>query len=283
MGKTAPVSLRVNPDVDAQTHHKIATGKAENKFGIPKSQARDAYGLARRLPNIQVSGIDVHIGSQVTDLEPFEAAFSKVTELVSVLRQDGHSIERLDLGGGLGIPYDSDDETPPHPTHYADMIRRVTSGLDVQLIFEPGRVIVGNAGILISKVLYIKEGDSRRFLILDAAMNDLIRPTLYAAYHEIRPIRKPSKNATISPFDVVGPVCETGDEFARDRELPELAPGDLVAIMSAGAYGAVQSSTYNTRPLVPEVLVRGGDMSVIRSRPSYDEMMSNEQLAPWLK
>ncbi len=280
-GKTAPICLRVNPDVDAQTHHKISTGKAENKFGIPWSKARDAYSLARRLPGIDVVGIDVHIGSQVTELAPFEAAFSKVAELVGVLREDGHSIERLDLGGGLGIPYDSDGEAPPHPTQYADMIRSVTSGLDVQLIFEPGRLIVGNAGILVSKVLYIKEGDSRRFLILDAAMNDLIRPALYDAFHEIRPVREATKTASISPFDVVGPVCETGDQFARDRELPELEPGELVAIMSAGAYGAVQSSAYNSRPLVPEVLVRGGEMSVIRSRPSYDDMMSNEHLAPW--
>lgn len=281
--KTAPVSLRVNPNVDSRTHHKIATGKAENKFGIPWSRVRDAYRLARSLESIQITGIDVHIGSQVTDLQPFEEAFSKVAQLVSVLRQDGHNIERLDLGGGLGIPYDSTDIAPPHPRQYADMIHRVTRGLGVQLILEPGRIITGNAGILVSKVLYIKEGQSRRFLILDAAMNDLIRPALYDAFHEIRPVRQAGQNGKISSFDVVGPVCETGDEFAYDRELPELAPGDLVVIMSAGAYGAVQSSTYNTRLMTPEVLVRGRNMSIVRRRPGYDELMSNEELAPWLK
>ncbi len=282
-GRRAPVTLRINPDVDAGTHEKISTGRAENKFGIAWTQARKAYAAAAALPGIDIVGIDVHIGSQITDLAPFERAFEKVVELVALLRADGHAIRRLDLGGGLGIPYEAEGTPPPHPDQYAAMIERITKGLNVQLIFEPGRMIVGNAGALISRVLYVKEGIERRFLILDAAMNDLIRPALYGAHHDIVPIREAAAEATKTPFDVVGPVCETGDTFARQRRLPPLHSGDLVAILSAGAYGAVQASTYNSRPLVPEVLVRGEQMAVVRQRPSYEDMMAAEPLAAWLR
>jgi len=282
LNRRAPVALRVNPDVDAGTHEKIATGRSEDKFGIPWERAHEVFAFARRLPGIDVKGIDVHIGSQITDLKPFEAAFSRAAGLVKSLRAEGHDIARLDLGGGLGIPYEPAAEAPPLPDEYAALIRRVTEGLEVQLIFEPGRLIVGNAGILVARVLYVKQGRTRRFLVIDAAMNDLLRPALYNAHHDIVPVRRPSEDAIISPFDVVGPVCETGDTFARQRDLPPLAAGDLVAIMSAGAYGAAQASEYNSRPLAAEVLVRGQAMAVIRRRRSYDEMMAADQIAPWL-
>jgi diaminopimelate decarboxylase len=281
-GKVAPISFRVNPDVDAGTHAKISTGKAEDKFGIPWDQAVRAYAYAAELPGIKVVGIDVHIGSQITDLKPFAAAFGKVANLVGDLRRDGHTISNLDLGGGLGIPYRSGNEPPPHPEEYATMIEEIAGDLDVQLIFEPGRMIVGNAGILVSEVIYIKEGDDRSFVIVDAAMNDLVRPTLYGAHHEIIPVTEPSPDTEVVKVDVVGPVCETGDAFAKERELPPLAPGDQVAILSAGAYGAVQSNTYNSRLLIPEVLVDGEKFAVVRPRPTYEDLLSLDKMPDWL-
>lgn len=282
-GCAAPITLRVNPDVDAKTHAKITTGKAENKFGIAWQRAREVYARAGEMAHIQVVGVDVHIGSQITDLTPFETAFGRTVELVKTLRGDGHDIKRLDLGGGLGIPYQaSNQDVPPLPSAYGAMIERLIDGLGVQLIFEPGRLIAGNAGILVSKVLYVKRGEDRDFVIVDAAMNDLIRPALYDAHHDIITVREPDAGATLLPFDVVGPVCETGDTFARARPLPPLKAGDLVAFLSAGAYGAVQASEYNTRPMAPEVLVNGGQMAVVRARPSYDEILAREQIADWL-
>jgi diaminopimelate decarboxylase len=280
-GTAAPVTLRVNPDVDAKTHAKISTGLKENKFGIPWDWAREIYRKAATLSGIRIVGVDVHIGSQLTELSPFEAAFERVTELVQQLREDGHFIERLDLGGGLGIPYSA--EMPPSPADYARMIARMANRMvGCQIILEPGRLIVGNAGILVSRVVYLKESEHRRFAILDAAMNDLIRPALYDAVHKIVPLNEPASGATLKTYDVVGPVCETTDTFARDRELPELAQGDLVAIRSAGAYGAVLSSTYNARPLVPEVLVKGKRYDTIRRRQSFEEMIELESVPSWL-
>ena len=279
-GLRAPVAIRVNPDVDAATHKKISTGNAETKFGIPWEFATAAYEVAGGMAGIEVTGVDVHIGSQITQLAPFERAFDKVAGLVKDLRAAGHDIRRLDLGGGLGIPYE-DGKTPPSPAAYAQMIRRVSDPLGVELVFEPGRLIVGNAGILVARVIYVKSGAVRRFLILDAAMNDLIRPALYDAYHEIRAVREPNSTAKID-YDVVGPVCETGDAFASERALPPQQAGDLVALMSAGAYGAVQASEYNSRPLIPEVLVNGSEFAVIRARPSYEDMLARESTPPWL-
>ena len=282
MGLRAPVAIRVNPDVDAQTHEKIATGRKENKFGIPIGRAREVYGLAARLPGIEVVGIDVHIGSQLTDLAPFEAAYGLVADLTRALRADGHDIRRLDLGGGLGIPYTRSNEVPPLPSDYGAMVRRTVGALGCEVEIEPGRLIAGNAGVLLSRVIWVKEGEDRRFLILDAAMNDLIRPSMYGAHHDIVPVVEPATGADMTPMDVVGPVCETGDTFARARPLPPLGEGDLVAFRSAGAYGAVMASEYNSRPLVPEVLVRGDQFAVIRARPTYDEMIARDSLPPWL-
>lgn len=281
MGITAPVALRINPDVDAPTHAKIATGKKENKFGIDIDHARSAFARARELPGIEPVGVAVHIGSQLTDLAPFRAAFARVAELVRALRADGVAIRRLDLGGGLGITYR--DETPPAVADYAAVIRETTRGLDCHLTVEPGRSLVGNAGVLVAQVLYVKTGLSRRFVIVDAAMNDLIRPSLYDAWHTIVPVQEPAPCATLEPVDVVGPVCETGDTFAVQRPLPPLAPGDLVAFLSAGAYGAVMASSYNSRPLVPEVLVRDAAFAVVRRRPTIEEMLAAESLPPWLE
>lgn len=280
MGKAAPIALRVNPDVAAGGHEKISTGKSEDKFGVAWSDARALYARARELKGVDVKGVDVHIGSQIADLKPFEAAFSKVADLIADLRADGCAIERLDLGGGLGIPY-GQGETPPHPDEYAAMIKRVAGPLGVQLIFEPGRMIAGNAGALITRVIYDKKGEERRFLIIDAGMNDLIRPALYDAYHEMMPVKK-NDDAPKVDYDVVGPVCETGDIFAKARTLPELQEGDLVALMSAGAYGAMQASQYNSRPLIPEVLVNGDSWAVIRKRPSFEEMIAGETVPDWL-
>jgi len=282
MGKRARISLRVNPDVDARTHAKISTGKKENKFGVPWSRARDIYARAAGLSGIRVVGVDVHIGSQLTDLGPFREAFSRVVDLVAMLRGEGHDIRRLDLGGGLGIPYEAGDAPPPHPDHYAALVRELTQPLDCEIILEPGRLIAGNAGVLVSRVIYVKEGESRRFVILDAAMNDLLRPSLYDAYHEIIPLNQPTDDQR-APVDVVGPVCETGDVFAKARPMPPLAAGDYVAILSAGAYGAVMASAYNSRPLVPEVLVRGSDYAVIRPRPSVADLIAQDRLPPWLE
>ena len=282
MGATAPITLRVNPDVDAGTHDKIATGRKEDKFGVPLGRAREIYSQAARLPGIEVVGIDVHIGSQLTDLAPFEAAYRKVADLARALRADGHAIRRLDLGGGLGIPYTRSNALPPLPSDYGDLIRRTVGDLECEIEIEPGRLISGNAGVLVSEVLYVKPGEGRTFLILDAAMNDLIRPAMYGAHHDIVPLVEPAPDARLQPYDVVGPVCESGDTFARARDLPALAAGDRVAFRSAGAYGAVMASEYNSRPLVPEVLVDGDHFAVIRARPSYDEIIARDTLPPWL-
>lgn len=281
LGVEAPITLRINPDVDAQTHAKISTGKAENKFGIPWHRARAVYALAGRLPGIKVVGVDVHIGSQLTALEPFRQAFEKVVGLVAELRSDGHDIRRVDLGGGLGIPYEPGKPTPPLPAQYGAMIAEVAGDLNAQIILEPGRLIAGNAGILLSRVLFVKEGDARRFVILDAAMNDLIRPAMYDAYHDILPITQSDPGAEMLA-DIVGPVCETGDIFAKARKMATVDTGDLVAFLSAGAYGAVMASTYNSRPLVPEVLVNGDEYAVIRDRPSLDAMIAMDRTPEWL-
>ena len=282
LGVTAPITIRVNPDVDAKTHAKIATGKSENKFGIPISRARDVYALAASLPGLQVIGIDVHIGSQLTQLEPFELAYTKVAELVETLRAEGHNIQRLDLGGGLGIPYTRSNETPPLPSDYGAMVKRVLGHLGCELEIEPGRLIVGNAGLLVSSVIYVKKGEDREFLILDAAMNDLIRPAMYDAHHDIVPVAEPVAGVEPAKYDIVGPVCESGDTFAKGRDLAAQTAGDLVAFRSAGAYGAVMSSEYNSRPLIPEVLVNGDQFAVIRPRPTYEEMINRDTLPAWL-
>ncbi len=277
---SAPIALRINPDVAAGGHANISTGKSEDKFGVPWARARALYAKARAMQGIDIKGVDVHIGSQIDDLDPFETAFKKVAGLIADLRADGCAIERLDLGGGLGIPY-GEGATPPHPDAYAQMIKRVTSPLGVQLIFEPGRMIAGNAGILVSRVIYVKAGEERRFLIIDAGMNDLMRPALYDAYHDIWPVQK-NDNADTETYDIVGPVCESTDRFAKTRRLQKMQSGDLIAIMSTGAYGASQTSQYNTRPLIPEVLVNGDQYAVIRKRPTFDEIIEKENLPDWL-
>ena len=283
MNKMAPIAIRINPDVDAQTHEKIATGKAENKFGIPISKAREIYARASQMPGIRIIGIDLHIGSQLSDLEPFEKAYQKVADLTQVLRSDGHTIKRLDLGGGLGIPYEKDKSAPPLPEEYGKMVKNVLGHLDCEIEIEPGRLIVGNAGILVSSVLCVKNGDNRNFLILDAAMNDLIRPAMYDAYHDIIPVKKQGLNLAETTYDVVGPVCETGDTFAKKRKMCELIENDLVAFRSAGAYGAVMSSEYNTRPLIPEVMVNKDEFAIIRNRPSYEEIIDRDIIPNWLR
>jgi diaminopimelate decarboxylase len=279
-GRTANVSVRVNPDIDPKTHAKIATGKAENKFGIPISRARDVYALAAKTPGLRVTGVDMHIGSQITELSPFDDAFALLSDFVRGLRADGHHIEHIDLGGGLGIPYREDNDPPPLPDAYAALVKRATRDLDCMLIFEPGRLIVGNAGILVTRVLYMKQGEAKSFVIVDAAMNDLIRPTLYEAHHDIRPVTERSGARIVA--DVAGPVCESGDFFALDREMEEPQPGDLLAIMTAGAYGAVQAGTYNTRALVPEVLVSGSQWALVRPRMEVDQLIALDRLPPWL-
>jgi diaminopimelate decarboxylase len=281
-GKVAPVSLRINPDVDARTHKKISTGKAENKFGVPWQRARDVYCRMAELPGIRAIGIDTHIGSQITDLQPYDDAYALLTELAETLRADGHAIEHIDLGGGLGIPYRTDNNPPPLPDAYAAIVKKHVGKLGLKVIFEPGRLIVGNAGILVSEVIFLKEGDAKNFLIVDAAMNDLVRPTLYDAFHDIRPVVQAPADAPRLVVDVVGPVCETGDYMGHDRDLPKLKSGDLIAISTAGAYGAVQSGTYNTRLLVPEVLVSGSDFHVIRPRRTYDELIGMDSIPDWL-
>jgi diaminopimelate decarboxylase len=282
LGLTAPITLRINPDVDAKTHEKIATGKKENKFGIPISKAREVYAQAAHLPGLQVVGIDVHIGSQLTELAPFEAAFSKVAELTEQLRADGHTITRLDLGGGLGIPYTRSNEAPPLPLDYGALIKRTLGHLGCEIEIEPGRLISGNSGVLVSEVIYVKQGEDRTFLIVDAAMNDLVRPSMYGAHHDIVPLIEAEAGAEMQDYDVVGPVCETGDTFAKARALPSLAAGDLLAFRSAGAYGAVMASEYNTRPLVPEVLVQGDHFAVIRARPTFEEILKRDSIPEWL-
>ncbi|HQU68479.1 MAG TPA: diaminopimelate decarboxylase [Albidovulum sp.] len=282
LGKRAPITVRVNPDVDAKTHEKIATGKKENKFGIPISRARAVYAEAAALKGIEVVGIDVHIGSQLTDLAPFAEAYSKVAELTAVLRAEGHNIRRLDLGGGLGIPYERSNTAPPLPIEYGAVIRDKLGHLGCEIEIEPGRLIAGNAGLMVSRVIYVKSGEERDFLILDAAMNDLVRPSMYGAHHDILPLDEPAPGTLPRPYDVVGPVCETGDTFAKQRPLPPTQAGDLVAFRSAGAYGAVMASEYNTRPLIPEVLVKGDQFAVIRARPTYDEMINRDSIPSWL-
>jgi diaminopimelate decarboxylase len=279
-GRTANVSVRVNPDIDPKTHAKIATGKSENKFGIPISRARDVYALAAKMPGLRVTGVDMHIGSQITELSPFDDAFALLSDFVRGLRADGHHIEHIDLGGGLGIPYREDNDPPPLPDAYAALVKRATRDLDCMLIFEPGRLIVGNAGILVTRVLYMKQGEAKSFVIVDAAMNDLIRPTLYEAHHDIRPVIERGGARIVA--DVAGPVCESGDFFALDREMEEPQPGDLLAIMTAGAYGAVQAGTYNTRALVPEVLVSGSQWALVRPRMEVDQLIALDRLPPWL-
>ncbi len=282
MGRTARISVRVNPDIDARTHAKIATGRAENKFGIPLSRARAVYAQAAQLPGIRVTGVDMHIGSQIIDLEPFADAFALLAGFVRDLRADGHAISHIDFGGGLGIPYHSDRDAPPDPGAYARIVKNAVKGLDCTLVFEPGRLIVGNAGVLVTRVLYVKHGEARTFVIVDAAMNDLVRPTLYEAHHDIVPVRAPKPGTRVIAADVVGPVCETGDYLALDRSMVEPRAGDLLAVMTAGAYGAVQAGTYNTRPLVPEVLVKGDQFAVIRPRFGVDQRIGMGKLAPWL-
>jgi diaminopimelate decarboxylase len=281
-GRPAHVSVRVNPDVDAKTHDKIATGKAENKFGIPIRRAREVYAQAAKLPGIHVAGVDMHIGSQITDLDPFGNAFALLADFVRELRADGHSISHVDLGGGLGIPYRDDNEPPPRPEQYAEVVKKATRDLGCRLIFEPGRLIVGNAGILVTRVEFVKHGDIKNFVIVDAGMNDLIRPTLYEAYHAILPVTQPVRDARRIRADVVGPVCESGDFLALDRDLPEPAPGALLAVMTAGAYGAVQAGTYNTRALVPEVLVNGAEWALVRPRVEVEELIALDRLPDWL-
>jgi diaminopimelate decarboxylase len=282
LGMRAPTTLRINPDVDAKTHAKITTGTAESKFGIPFTRAREAYAHAARLAHIEIVGIDVHIGSQITDLEPFETAFTLVAELVTSLRADGHNITRLDLGGGLGVPYENSNMPPPDPGEYGAMVARVTKNLGCTLSFEPGRLIAANAGVLVSRVIYVKHGDAKTFLIIDAGMNDLIRPALYDAHHEIAAIMEPAMGSPRLKYDVVGPVCETSDLFAAGRPLPELKSGDLVAILSAGAYGAVMASDYNARPAACEVLVSGEQWGIVRPRETYADLIAKDRIPDWL-
>jgi diaminopimelate decarboxylase len=282
-GLRAPISVRVNPDVDAKTHRKISTGTSQDKFGIPISRAREVYAEAARLPGLKVTGVDMHIGSQITDLEPFENATQLLAELARDLMAEGHELRHIDLGGGLGVPYRDDNEPPPDPQAYAAVIKRHTGGLGLKLVFEMGRLISANAGILVTRVLYRKAGEGKTFVIVDAGMNDLIRPTLYDAYHAIKPVAEPAPGAARILADVVGPVCESGDYLALDRELPLVDSGDLLAVMTAGAYGAVQGGTYNTRLLAPEVLVRGAEAAIVRPRPSYDELIGLDRLPGWLE
>ena len=282
-GRVAPIGLRVNPDVDALTHAKIATGKAETKFGIPISRARAVYREAARLPGLKVAGVDMHIGSQITDLAPFDAAFAILAGFLDELAEDGHHIDHVDLGGGLGIPYRADEDFETyHPDRYAAIVRKRLGHLPVRFLFEPGRLIVGNAGILVTRVILVKEGEAKTFVVVDAAMNDLIRPTLYEAHHEVVPVRVTGQSPTIVA-DVVGPVCETGDYLAQGRTMPRPRPGDLLAVMSAGAYGAVQAGTYNSRPLVPEVLVQGDTYAIVRPRQSYEAMIGLDAVPAWLR
>jgi diaminopimelate decarboxylase len=281
-GRTVAISIRVNPDVDPKTHAKIATGKAENKFGIPITRARDVYARAAKLKGVRIVGVDMHIGSQIVELDPFGDAFSLLAEFVTVLRADGHTISHVDLGGGLGIPYREDNEPPPDPDAYAAIVKRATKNLGCKLIFEPGRLIVGNAGILVTRVIYVKHGEAKTFVIVDAGMNDLIRPTLYDAHHDIRPVRQTPPGAARITADVVGPVCESGDFLALDRSMVAPAAGDLLAVMTAGAYGATQSGTYNSRPLVPEVLVRDDEWALIRPRLTAEELIALDRMPQWL-
>jgi diaminopimelate decarboxylase len=282
IGKTASIAIRVNPDVDAKTHAKISTGKAENKFGVPYADARRLYAEAAKLPGIKIAGVHMHIGSQITDLAPFRDAFRLLADLARDLKADGIALEHLDIGGGLGVPYRGANDIPPTPDEYAAVVKDALGGLGLKIVMEPGRMIVGNAGVLVTKVIYVKEGTDKTFTIVDAAMNDLIRPTLYEAYHDIWPVNEARSEMSPLQQDIVGPVCETGDFLAEDRTLPSAEAGDLIAIMTAGAYGAVMSSTYNSRLLVPEVLVNGDSYAVVRPRPTYDDLIGADHVPPWL-
>lgn len=282
LGTVAPITVRVNPDVDAKTHAKIATGKSENKFGIPIAKAREVYAEAAALKGLKVIGIDVHIGSQLTDLDPYRLAYEKVADLTRKLREDGHTIARLDLGGGLGIPYARSNEAPPSPKEYGKIIKETVGDLGCEIEIEPGRLIAGNSGILVTEVIYNKEGEGRDFLIVDAAMNDLIRPAMYEAHHDIVPVIAAEPGAEQTPVDIVGPVCESGDTFAKQRNMPKVADGGLIAFRSAGAYGAVMASEYNSRPLIPEVMVKDDQFAVIRPRPSFDEMIKRDTVPEWI-
>jgi diaminopimelate decarboxylase len=283
-GKKAVIGIRVNPDIDAHTHAKITTGRKENKFGIEWERAPSLLKEAQGMAGIKLASIAMHIGSQLTELTPFRAAFQRLRELALRMRQEGVSVERLDLGGGLGVPYDQDsNEVPPLPAEYGQLIKEHFGDLGCALLLEPGRLLVGNAGTLIAQVLFIKHGGSRQFVICDAAMNDLVRPAMYDAHHDIRPVRQPATGAKYAPADVVGPVCETGDTFAKQRSLPPLHEGDLIAFATAGAYGATMASTYNSRPLVPEVLVKGDQFAVVRARPSFEQMFSLESVPEWVE
>ena len=282
LGRTGVVSLRINPDVDAGTHEKITTGLSENKFGVEWTSARRLYQRAKTLEGVRLVGLAVHIGSQILDLAPFRDAFVRTRDLVTMLRADGHTIERLDLGGGLGIPYDGAATPSPSPAAYGALVREIFGDLGCKLIFEPGRLLVGNAGVLVARVLYVKEGKTRTFVIVDAAMNDLIRPSLYNAFHAIWPVKAPAAGAASREVDVVGPICETGDTFAKARALPPLHEGDLVVFRTAGAYGAVMSSAYNMRPPAAEVLVRGRDAAVVKPRRTVAQLFADEALPKWL-
>ncbi|RVV97000.1 diaminopimelate decarboxylase [Mesobaculum littorinae] len=282
MGTRAPVAVRINPDVDARTHEKISTGRKEDKFGIPIARAPEVYAEAAQLPGLEVVGVDVHIGSQLTDLEPYRAAYTLVADLVETLRAQGHAIRRLDLGGGLGIPYERSNAAPPLPLDYGQVVRDTVGHLGCEIEIEPGRLVAGNAGLLVASVIWVKEGEGRRFLILDAAMNDLIRPAMYGAWHDLVPVVEPAPGVEMTPHDVVGPVCESSDTFARARPMPPVGEGDLVGFRSAGAYGAVMSSEYNTRPLIPEVMVSGDHFAVIRRRPDFDEIINRDTVPEWL-
>jgi diaminopimelate decarboxylase len=281
-GRTVDISIRVNPDVDPKTHAKISTGKSENKFGIPISRAREVYRRAAKLNSVRAVGVDMHIGSQIVELEPFRDAFSLLADFVGALRADGHAISHIDIGGGLGIPHRDDNDVPPDPSAYAALAKRATHNLGCKLVLEPGRLIVGNAGILITRVLYVKRGDAKTFVVVDAGMNDLIRPTLYDAHHDIRPVREPKPGAGRIIADVVGPVCESGDFFALDRSIVAPQAGDLFALMTAGAYGATQAGTYNSRSLIPEVLVRQDEWALVRPRQTLEELIALDRLPPWL-
>jgi diaminopimelate decarboxylase len=282
LNKRTSITIRVNPDIDAKTHEKISTGKKDNKFGIPINRAREVYLKASQMSGVKVVGVDVHIGSQLTDLEPFRMAFTKLAELVNNLLKDGHEINSLDLGGGLGISYKKTNDVQPSVQEYGQIIRETVGSLGCEILVEPGRFIVGNAGILVSEIIYKKFGEDREFLIVDSAMNDLIRPSLYAAYHEILPIKKPNNNSSFVCYDVVGPVCETGDTFATQRTLMKMESGELLAFMSAGAYGSVMASEYNTRPLIPEVLVKDDNFSIIRARPLIEDIIQRDIVPDWV-
>ena len=282
LGKRASVAIRVNPDVDAKTHQKISTGKSENKFGVPFAEARALYREAATLPGIKLSGIHMHIGSQITALAPFRDAFALLRELALQLRSDGVELHHLDIGGGLGVPYRGANDVPPHPDEYAATVKQALGDLGLKIVLEPGRMIAGNAGVLVTRVTYVKEGADKTFTIVDAGMNDLIRPTLYEAYHDVWPVAEHLRDMAPVQQDIVGPVCETGDYLALDRALPPVAAGDLLAVMTAGAYGAVMSSGYNTRPLIPEVIVSGSRHCLARPRPSYEEIIGADRIPEWL-